>query len=226
MLIPVAGFLIDKEVPMKATLQLASLLFCLMMLAACNLLGTAPEQPEKPSQPKEPPAAEPAKPNYDELWKGKGYYFAWEKPIPEGLTFSGSAYGCNIDFLKVNATISGKVWEDTDLNASGSSPNDLMLIPLSDMPLRTYSSRLILEGPLTSPKTTCTARFTLDIVFELNLETKEAWLRDAKITEGTMECPTESGTISVPYPVPFSQLPRDFQLDFQVVEAVDCAEIK
>jgi len=159
---------------------------------------------------------------YEEYWTGKSFTARWSEPIPGGpLNFDGTISGCGALYQVTKATgrVHGPLGGGADIDMKGEYPfpvgegEDIVpLVPVAPLetpafksPIRIYEFDLPLTGALTGLRCPCTINQVLHLKVEIDLDVRNAWVRQARAPTGDVECACEQGDfleamIPVEYP--------------------------
>lgn len=157
-------------------------------------------------------------------WEGKGFGFVWDEPIPEGLRFSGVAYGCTINDFYANLEIAGPLGDGTNIDLIGSATMDgLPIVGLQSSSVYYYALDVPLSDTLDVPDADCLAQYTVRLSVEVDLQANAASITDATGMSGSVTCTKEGVTVSAPIPVP-SQLPMPRSIRINVLDTDACLQ--
>jgi len=186
---------------------------------------------------------------HEEYWEGMSFTGRWSAPIPGGpLNFDGTISGCaNAGDISATARVHGPLGGGGDVDMKGKYPaaeedfvavepdlgdaDTVPLVPLVPsgaqavgMQFRTYEFDLPLNGEVTGLNCPCKLGQTVHFRVEIDLATRNAWIRQARAPTGVGSCSCRAGQLLASI-VPTSY-PSDIIIELVPVEDPNCTSAK
>jgi hypothetical protein len=192
-------------------------------LSACDAVTQTPpsEDGAEPAEAANPPDGEY---NSSDFFSGEeAILFEWnEIPPGGGIHFDGTFLACPTGAVTTTVSIYGDLGGGVVLNQGGVNREDILLMPLVEDTILVHRTQVDLDGTIIDPECQCTINQSIELEFEIDLNVRNAWIKDAtgKGQEIACECPGAGAAV----PLMEFWFPRDIlvDLEFLDVEGTDC----
>lgn len=193
----------------KVSLWCGAAFAFLTLLAGCGF--------QQPAQTRE------AQEDADSQWRGKGYGFTWDVPIPEGLQFSGVVHGCTPVEFAARVQVDGPIGDGHTVHMEGAGEMEGLPIAEPGKMVQSYAVDIPMKGDLDYEDADCRIESTLRLLARVDFEKMLATIEEAKSLEGRVTCTREGISVTSPQPGP-SDLPAVENLPVHVLDTQDCRQ--